>query len=169
MAELLKFRSAFSGFNRVDVVNYIERSASEHQRALRCLQAENTELSGQLSAVRAELSAGRETPAPSAPEPSEAAPVQKENWDEMELAAYRRAEAAERSARARVQKLSEETDAILADAARRFGRSGQDVRNLTEELAATSARLDALYAELNELISDVEGQFTALDGGNTGV
>ena len=37
MADFSKFRTAVSGFNRTDVVNYIESASMEHQKALRKL------------------------------------------------------------------------------------------------------------------------------------
>ena len=39
MADFSKFRTAVSGFNRTDVVNYIESASMEHQKALRKLTA----------------------------------------------------------------------------------------------------------------------------------
>ena len=39
MSDFSKFRTAVSGFNRTDVVNYIESTSIEHQKALRKLTA----------------------------------------------------------------------------------------------------------------------------------
>ena len=44
MADFSKFRTAVSGFNRTDVVNYIESTSSEHQKALRKLTDERDKL-----------------------------------------------------------------------------------------------------------------------------
>ncbi len=56
-SESTQFRSALHGFNRYDVVNYIERASNEHERALRELQKENAALSEQLRALESERDA----------------------------------------------------------------------------------------------------------------
>ena len=62
MADFSKFRTAVSGFNRTDVVNYIESASMEHQKALRKLTderdklaAENAQLQTQLTGLQARL------------------------------------------------------------------------------------------------------------------
>ena len=120
------FRSSLHGFNRMDVVQFIQKTTSEHELELRRLAEERTrqqeELEQQkkelaarqeeserqkqeLSQLRAELAELREQNAAlrQAQEPAEqpAAAVQKPRYDEMELTAYRRAEQTERMARER--------------------------------------------------------------------
>ena len=62
MADFSKFRTAVSGFNHTDVVNYIESASMEHQKALRKLTderdklaAENAQLQTQLTGLQARL------------------------------------------------------------------------------------------------------------------
>ena len=62
MADFSNFRTAVSGFNRTDVVNYIESASMEHQKALRKLTderdklaAENAQLQTQLTGLQARL------------------------------------------------------------------------------------------------------------------
>lgn len=62
MADFSKFRTAVSGFNRTDVVNYIESASMEHQKALRKLTderdklaVENAQLQTQLTGLQARL------------------------------------------------------------------------------------------------------------------
>ena len=111
------FRSSLHGFNRMDVVQFIQKTTSEHELELRRLAEERTrqqeELEQQkkelaarqeeserqkqeLSQLRAELAELREQNAAlrQAQEPAEqpTAAVQKPRYDEMELTAYRRAE-----------------------------------------------------------------------------
>ena len=38
MSDVSRFRSAINGFNRTDVVNYVESISVEHQKQLRQLQ-----------------------------------------------------------------------------------------------------------------------------------
>ena len=47
MADFSKFRTAVSGFNRTDVVNYIESASMEHQKALRKLTDERDKLAAE--------------------------------------------------------------------------------------------------------------------------
>ena len=45
MSDFAKFRSAFNGFSRTAVVNYIEETSAAHQKALRKLEDEKQALS----------------------------------------------------------------------------------------------------------------------------
>ena len=47
------FRSAFNGFNREDVVHYIEYLNSKHTGAVNQLKSENQTLADELEALRA--------------------------------------------------------------------------------------------------------------------
>jgi len=58
-----KFRAALNGFNRTDVVNYIEACSIDHEKALRQLRDENALLRADMERLRAELEAARQTPA----------------------------------------------------------------------------------------------------------
>ena len=55
MADFSKFRTAVSGFNRTDVVNYIEAASAEHQKALRKLTDERDKLAADNAALQAQL------------------------------------------------------------------------------------------------------------------
>ena len=71
MSDVSRFRSAINGFNRTDVVNYVESISVEHQKQLRQLQnelaqlraenetlsAEKDTLAGKISELEAELEA----------------------------------------------------------------------------------------------------------------
>ena len=55
MADFSKFRTAVSGFNRTDVVNYIESASIEHQKALRKLTDERDKLAAENARLQSEL------------------------------------------------------------------------------------------------------------------
>ena len=55
MADFSKFRTAVSGFNRTDVVNYIESASIEHQKALRKLTDERDKLAAENARLQVEL------------------------------------------------------------------------------------------------------------------
>lgn len=61
MSEVSKFRTAVSGFNRADVVHYIETLSADHHKALRALRderdalaAENAQLQARYDALQAD-------------------------------------------------------------------------------------------------------------------
>ncbi len=56
-SESTQFRSALHGFNRYDVVRYIEKASGEHEHALREAQKESAALSEQVRALEEERAA----------------------------------------------------------------------------------------------------------------
>ena len=55
MSDFSKFRTAVSGFNRTDVVSYIESTSIEHQKALRKLTDERDKLAAENARLQVEL------------------------------------------------------------------------------------------------------------------
>ena len=126
MAAPQKFRSALNGFNREDVVRFIEYTNARHE-------AEVTQLKEELASLRAELDTRQpadvlrveelvqkctELEQENAALREQAAVVEKsQNPTEEELAAYRRAERAERVAKTRVSQMYIRANAALADTA----------------------------------------------------
>ena len=121
MASIKHFRTAFNGFNREDVVRYIEYINNKHNSELEQLQtqlqdakealekADNTALQAKLEAAEArcaelEAQLAAEQPAPA---------VTATPDDELEV--YRRAERAERLARDRAAVIYAQANAALAD------------------------------------------------------
>lgn len=104
-----RFRTAMGGFHKGDVCAYITKISGEHRaetealtQELENLRQENEALRAKAAAAEAELLSLREGD----PETAEPAPVPPpENITEMELEAYRRAEAAERLAHQRAKRL----------------------------------------------------------------
>ena len=178
MAEQNTFRSAFNGFNREDVVRYIEYLNAQHA-------AEINQLNSELSYLRAQA----EQPAPVAPESTEkdeliehqAARIRElfdlnkaqeekisaltANLDEAlqqqisyksrmeeELEAYRRAERIERMARERAEQMYNQANAVLADA----------TVKVDDAAALISQMSDKVMGELAELQGAVSGSKQAL-------
>lgn len=150
MAEFQNFRSALGGFNREDVVHYIEYINNKHaaqvnqlKTELQTLQAELAEerranqdataLSEQLADAKEQI-AQLEQSLEEARIPAEpvAAPVQEKTSEELE--AYRRAERAESRAAERVAQLYDQANAALADAAVRADASAAQVSQLADSL-----------------------------------
>ena len=141
MAVIQNFRSALGGFNRQDVVRYIEYLNNQHNAQIEQLNtqlqnardalanapAPNEELQAQLEAAQArcaELEAILEGNGQTVLTPTE-----------TELEAYRRAERAERLARERASQLYQQANAVLADATVRVEAASDSLSNISQQLS----------------------------------
>lgn len=159
MAGMQNFRSALGGFNRQDVVNYIEYMNNKHNSELEQLntqlqnakealaQAEavdNSELQAKLEAAEARCA---ELEAQLA-EAGTAAGIKP--GDELE--AYRRAERAERLAHDRAAQIYAQANAALADATVKVEAASDDMGTMVEQFATqlqdTKQKLQEAVASL---------------------
>ena len=140
MAETHRFRSALGGFNREDVVHYIEYLNTKHTAQVNQLASENEFLRQQLERLQA-----NSTPAPAAEEnvPS---------CTEAELEAYRRAERTERNARERAEQIYRQATATLADATALVDGAAAQLESMA----------DAVKEQLSQLQSAIEGSKASL-------
>lgn len=106
-----KFRSALGGFNRTDVVQYIEYLNNHYKSQIQQLENQLDELKNGPSAaqLQKELDAALQKCAQ-----LEEKLNQKDEASELET--YRRAEKAERMANERARQIYEKTSAVLAEA-----------------------------------------------------
>lgn len=179
MAELQNFRSAFNGFNREDVVLYIEYINNRHN-------AERNQLQSQLQAMEEELTALRSAPAVD-PEvvtqleesqekcavlEAELADVKeqlaqalselnKPQTDE-ELEAYRRAERAERVANERVSQLYAQANGALADATVKVDTAAAQVGEIVDKVVAQLGTLHAAVAGSKNALKDAAAALYAV-------
>ena len=159
MADFSKFRTAFNGFNRVDVAEYIENTALEHRRELEQLRAENKRLLAEKQAAEEALRQAQSGAAPA--EQPKQEPIC--NVTEQELEAYRRAEAAERSALQRAARLREKLEALCGDAAERCAETQACAKQAAEEAAGSAAKLQHTAQELEKLLNDVQSAVRSLE------
>lgn len=160
MAAFQNFRSALNGFNREDVVRYIELVNNKHasevnqlHTQLQALQAELETLRGtaaRCSRLETDLTQAQEhsvqlEQALSAAQAELEQAAQRPQTD-SELEAYRRAERAERVANERVQQLYDQANGILADAT---VRADETVDNIDRLTAQVCAQLQALQSALS--------------------
>ena len=169
MAAAQNFRSAFNGFNREDVVHYIEYLNAKHTGAINQLKSENQTLADELDALRAQptvdptleaecahlreenqqLSQEIETLKAQLEEAQQFAPLAEE-----ELEAYRRAEKAERAARERARQIYCQATGALADATTQVDDAAEHFKILSQRITE----------QLTELQANVERSKNALQG-----
>ncbi len=142
MAGIQNFRSALGGFNRQDVVQYIEYMNTQHNSQIAQL---NTQLQNAQEAL-AKAQSGSDPELLTKLEAAQArcaeleaklagsdTPVVK-TGDELE--AYRRAERAERLARERAAQIYTQANAVLADATVKVEAVSDSMNAVSEQLAA---------------------------------
>lgn len=172
MASAQNFRSAFNGFNREDVVHYIEYLNSKHAGAVNQLKSENQTLADELGALRAkpdlteecaqlqaenrqlqqqcqELTAQIEELTKQLEEAQQFTPLADE-----ELEAYRRAEKAERTARERARQIYCQATGALADATTQVDDAAEHFKILSQRISE----------QLSELQATVDRSKNALQG-----
>ncbi len=159
------FRTAFHGFNREDVVRFLETATARHTAEVNQLRDEIARLEGDLSLLRtrsgdgasqeelealqaenARLKAQVEELETQLTEPA-ATPIRDEtNWKDEELAAYRRAETVERQARNRAAQMYHRVNGLIADLAARMDGSKAEMTAAAEALGQA---LDQLQLALD--------------------
>ncbi|MBQ6431993.1 MAG: hypothetical protein IJJ99_09000 [Oscillospiraceae bacterium] len=185
------FRSALNGFNRNDVVQFIQAQTIEHEKALRILRDENARLQEALTAARAENDDLRtlneslnerlqadETAAPEAPAPAAApaapaaldAPMMPAatvvkaaapDFNEMELAAYRRAEMTERMARERANSSAERMKAIFSQADEKLAVTSQDFKTLLDAFQTNFGQMEQLLQTAQGIVDESSSSLKA--------
>lgn len=159
------FRTAFHGFNREDVVRFLETATARHTAEVNQLRDEIARLEGDLSLLRmrsgdgasqeelealqaenARLKAQVEELETQLTEPA-ATPIRDEtNWKDEELAAYRRAETVERQARNRAAQMYHRVNGLIADLVARMDGSKAEMTAAAEALGQA---LDQLQLALD--------------------
>ena len=121
MSELKNFRSAFRGFNRQDVVNYIEYINNTHNTQVEQLNNQlqaalarptDEEMKAKLEAAEARIAELEATLA----QQDRAVLSDGASCTEQELEAYRRAERVERVAKERAKQIYAQANGVLAEA-----------------------------------------------------
>ena len=155
MAAVQRFRTQFRGFNREDVVNYIEFLNQQHNSQLEQLNTQlqniqtpdNTQL---IVDLQARLNAAQARCEQLEKQLAE----QQTTSADMELAAYRRAERAERLARERAQQIYDQANGALADAAAKVDDASQQVSQMTDRVMAQLAELQDAVVGSKQALRD---------------
>ena len=155
MAEFQNFRSAFNGFNREDVVHYIEYINNKHTSQLNQLKTEMQTMQQELDGLRSapsqdeglaeKLAQSQETCAALEAELAalraqlELAESKPQTTEELE--AYRRAERAERAANERVHQLYAQANGALADATVKVDEAAAQIGDMVDRVTAQLSEL----------------------------
>lgn len=165
MAEYQKFRSALNGFNREDVVRYIEYINNRHafqvnqlKDELQMLKAErmSSTASGDDSSVLLEQSEARCTAleaeiASLQAQLAEALQEKPNASDELE--AYRRAERAESAAKERVNQLYAQANGALSEAALAVDDKAAHISTISDQIYAQLSQLQAAIVSGKDTIN----------------
>lgn len=187
-ATLPAFRSALHGFNRTDVVQFIQSQTAAHEKSLRLLREEIARLEDALKAANEELDACKAAAEAAAAEPApEEAPAEPEtpaapqpatldapmappvtvikaaapDFDEMELAAYRRAELTERMARERAASSAERMRTIFAQADEKLSVTSQDLKTLLDAFQSDFAQMQQLLETAQGIVDESSSSLKA--------
>ena len=213
-----RFRAALHGFNREDVVAYIEKMTQDHALEVQGLQEQNQqlqrridELSEQLqqagenasarealeeaenrvddlrnenqalhariATLEEELAERSELPQPAQPDQDLTAPMpavsevlaeqpQSPDYAELELAAYRRAEMAERIARERAADVYREVSSVFDQANSKLDLGRSDLEQMTKTIQADVNQLVNVLANIRSAYSETESSFGAVSDKN---
>ena len=149
MATIHHFRTALGGFNRQDVVNYIEYLNNQHNSQIQQLNTQlQTALSqsspAQVSALQAQLD---EANARIAELEEQLVTAQAAIGHEAELETYRRAERAERAAQERSRQIYQQANAVLADTTVQAETAANQIGQIADQVVAQLQQYQAAVLE----------------------
>ena len=179
MAAPQNFRSAFNGFNKEDVVHYLEYINSKHNTELNQLTAENEELRAQLSRqpedglleelqqrcalleqqlteaqakcadLESQLGQQEEVVVVEKPQAVVASPSISE-----ELEAYRRAERIEREARERAELVYFQANGVLSEATAKVDSVSADITEMADQVMTQLTQLQVSVSKSKQALQD---------------
>ena len=146
MAAPQRFRTAFRGFDREDVVSYIEYLNTQHSAQVEQLQNQLYEAKAKVSSKATdELQAKLEEALQRCAELEEKLANVEANTAEKELETFRRAERAERQANERARQVYDQANATLADATSMAESAAEKIGQIAD---ATVAQLREYQASI---------------------
>ena len=144
MSDFSKFRTAVSGFNRTDVVNYIESTSIEHQKALRKLTDERDKLAAENARLQVELAGLQKR-------------LEQAQADNDALSGQVNALAQEGSDLA--ERIYAQLSNLCEDARTRYMDSGEEIAALAADLSTGLSRLQDAFAEVQVIFDDAQNAF----------
>ena len=160
MAMPQRFRSSFNGFNREDVVNYIEYLNNSHNAQIEQLRNQLKEISSAPSSDMVDgLQAQLDAALLRCSELEEQLNSTQEAAVSKELEAYRRAECAERLAHERAQKIYDTAQSAISEAA---VMATSATGNFDEIAARTIAQLHEYQAAIEATVRSFKSAAASL-------
>ena len=155
-----RFRSALNGFNREDVVNYIEYLNNRYSAQVEQLKNQLQESQGSVSAdVVAGLQAQLDAALLRCEELEEKLSATKESSVSQELEAYRRAEEAERKANARAQEIYEQAQASLNEITAMAESAAEEFSQVADR---TTQQLQEYQASIQATVNNFKAAVSSL-------
>lgn len=179
MAAPQNFRTAFNGFNREDVVHYLEYINSKHQNQVNQLTSELEELRAQLTAQPAgDLVASLQAECAALNAQLEQAAAEKAALEERcaqleagstvetedkpvisplaseELEAYRRAERIEREAKERAELVYFQANGVLTEATAKVDGITADITDMADQVMSQLTQLQMAVSSSKQALQD---------------
>ena len=181
MAASQNFRSAFNGFNREDVVHYLEYLNAKHTNQINQLTAENEALRAQVDTLpelesqqllvasleekcaeltrllEAAQARCEELEQAAAQKPVEDAPAQEPSLSPSaseELEAYRRAERIEREAKERAELVYFQANSVLTEATAKVDGISADITEMADQVMTQLTQLQMAVSSSKQALQD---------------
>ena len=181
MAASQNFRSAFNGFNREDVVHYLEYLNAKHSNQINQLTAENEALRAQVDTLpelesqqllvasleekcaeltrllEAAQARCEELEQAAAQKPVEDAPAQEPSLSPSaseELEAYRRAERIEREAKERAELVYFQANGVLTEATAKVDGISSDITEMADQVMTQLTQLQVAISSSKQALQD---------------
>ena len=172
MAQQQNFRTAFNGFNREDVVHYLEFINAKHTAQVNQLTAENEQLREKLetlpeedlvaslqeecASLRAQLEEALAEKAALEAQLEQPQPVSEEvvPSPSAELEAYRRAERAEREARERADLVYYQANGVLTEATAKVDGIAAEITDMADQVMAQLTQLQVAVSSSKQALQD---------------
>lgn len=154
-----RFRTSVGGFHKGDVADYITKASAAHR-------AETSELKDRIQALEQENETLRQQLLAVPTEEQEQEPVStttSEDVSDLELQAYRRAEATERMANQRAKKLYQSLEAICKDTQQEFSRADTAMAQMVNTVMEQAQALEESYKALSAVLSQSRAQLSSMD------
>ena len=168
MAESHSFRSAFNGFNRQDVVHYIEYMNHKHTGLINQMKSENQALRDELSALRAAQASAAESEKDALIAQLQAqleelqSSAGTQQLTNAELEAYRRAEQAERAAKERAEQIYFQATATLSEAATQVDDAAKLFSTIADQIGTHIEQLKSAAASGKAALQDAASTMYAI-------
>lgn len=177
MATAHNFRSAFNGFNREDVVRYIEYMNSKHNTDMNQLRSQIDSLKNELAVRAAQMNPNQETEEALAQSNLRCQELEQEcaqlrqQLEEAtanagpsaeELEAYRRAERVERLAQERAAEIRDQAGSILSDASAKVDGAAAQISAIADQVQAQLDQLHAAVANSKQLLQETSAAVSAI-------